>query len=106
MFQECITYQNQLNSIRSVMRRLRAYKDTSEPQNSLSSACTDKLRVLGENLLDLLLHLAYNVGIMPKVSNSTQLVLKKKVFSQPRFLEPSVPRFNYFLMPNDVVKYY
>ncbi|XP_046689173.1 baculoviral IAP repeat-containing protein 6-like, partial [Homalodisca vitripennis] len=78
-YQECVTYQHQLNSVRSVMRRLGAHKETTDPKNNLSLACTDKLRVLGENLLDLLLYLAYDVGFVPK----TALYSLYQKFDQP-----------------------
>ncbi|XP_054283105.1 baculoviral IAP repeat-containing protein 6 [Macrosteles quadrilineatus] len=65
-YQECITYQHQLNSVRSVMRRLGSSSEPPDPNNALTTACTDKLRVLGENLLDLLLFLVYDAVCMPK----------------------------------------
>lgn len=70
--QECITFQHQLNVVRSVMARLEV---ACNPGSNLIldpnyhqyfvKASTDKLRVLGEGLLDVLLHL----GSLPMVSN-------------------------------------
>lgn len=70
--QECITFQHQLNVVRSVMTRLEV---ACNPGSNLIldpnyhqyfvKASTDKLRVLGEGLLDVLLHL----GSLPMVSN-------------------------------------
>lgn len=79
MLQECVIYQHQLNSVRSVMRRLGAQKSTTNPQNCLASACTDKLRVLGENLLDLMLYLAYDVTTLPKVIENHRLKLARAI---------------------------
>ena len=64
-----MTYQHQLNIVRSVIRRLGgAWQNGSnaEGQNALSSACTDKLRVLGENLLDLM-YRVYENGCIRRV---------------------------------------
>jgi hypothetical protein len=43
--------------------------DVKDTQRMLSEACTDKLRVLGEGLLDLLLYLVYEIGPVPRVSS-------------------------------------
>lgn len=73
-FQECVTFQHQLNLVRNVMRRLEcaqgkvhSLSDLKDTQKMLSEACTDKLRVLGESLLDLLLYLVYDIGPVPRV---------------------------------------
>jgi hypothetical protein len=82
-FQECVTFQHQLNIVRNVIRRLesaqgkvRSLPDVKDTQRMLSEACTDKLRVLGESLLDLLLYLVYEIGPVPRVS--TKLVISLK----------------------------
>lgn len=41
---------------------------SSDLQQNLVAACTDKLRVLGESLTDLLLYIVYGVGLEPGVS--------------------------------------
>lgn len=72
LFKECITFQHQLNVVRSVMARLetachpgneRLVQDFNCHQYFVK-ASTDKLRVLGEGLLDVLLYL----GSLPYVS--------------------------------------
>lgn len=68
-YQECIMFQHQLNVVRGVWRRLESWRgsqQTSVP--SLASAPTDKLRVLGETLLDILLYTVYEIGPVPSVS--------------------------------------
>ncbi|XP_034239276.1 baculoviral IAP repeat-containing protein 6 isoform X4 [Thrips palmi] len=64
-YQECITFQHQLNVVRSVMSRLETACNPGRERLSQDSNChqyfvkasTDKLRVLGEGLLDVLLYL-------------------------------------------------
>lgn len=70
-----MTFQHQLNLVRNVIRRLESAQgkvhslpDVKDTQKMLSEACTDKLRVLGEGLLDLLLYLVYEIGPVPRVS--------------------------------------
>ncbi|XP_039282031.1 baculoviral IAP repeat-containing protein 6 isoform X3 [Nilaparvata lugens] len=71
-YQECITYQHQLNIIRSVMRRFGAKSTpvSTDIQQNLTTSCTDKLRVLGESLTDLLLYIVYGVGFDPRVDSA------------------------------------
>ncbi|XP_046401534.1 baculoviral IAP repeat-containing protein 6 [Ischnura elegans] len=65
-YQECVAFQHQLNLVRGVVRRL----ESALGKGSLASvlhtptlpACTDKLRVLGECLLDTLLGLSHELG--------------------------------------------
>lgn len=75
-YQECITFQHQLNVVRSVMARLetacnpgseRLAHDSNYHQYFVK-ASTDKLRVLGEGLLDVLLYL----GSLPMYTFSSQ----------------------------------
>ncbi|KAB0803392.1 hypothetical protein PPYR_00362 [Photinus pyralis] len=55
-YQEAITYQRQLNTVRNVMRRIECGLNTSEaPIDTLSDVCVDKLRCIVESLLDALL---------------------------------------------------
>ena len=70
-----MTFQHQLNLVCNVMRRLESAQgkihslpEIKDTQKMLSEACTDKLRVLGESLLDLLLFLVYEIGPVPRVS--------------------------------------
>lgn len=75
-YQECITFQHQLNVVRSVMARLEAACSSGTDHRIQDFNChqyfvkasTDKLRVLGEGLLDVLLYL----GSMPLYSFSFQ----------------------------------
>ncbi|XP_075222220.1 BIR repeat containing ubiquitin-conjugating enzyme isoform X2 [Lycorma delicatula] len=71
-YRECVTYQHQLNVVRSVMRRLGAKMQpvSSDLQQNLVAACTDKLRVLGESLTDLLLYIVYGVGLEPGIDST------------------------------------
>ncbi|XP_054010480.1 baculoviral IAP repeat-containing protein 6 isoform X1 [Hylaeus anthracinus] len=62
-YQECIMFQHQLNVVRSVWRRLESWKGSQNvPTMQLSNAPSDKLRVLGETLLDILLYTVYEIG--------------------------------------------
>lgn len=59
-YQEAVTYQRQLNMVRSVMLRieggLNRNQQQQQQQNSdLSTTCSDKLRTIAESLLDILL---------------------------------------------------
>jgi baculoviral IAP repeat-containing protein 6 len=72
-----VTFQHQLNLVRNVMQRLESAQgkvhslpDIKGTPRMLSEACTDKLRVLGEGLLDLLLYLVYEIGPVPRVSTN------------------------------------
>lgn len=70
-FQDCITYQHQMNLIRNVMNRLctpsAKIELISDMNSLLASACTDKLRNLTEALLDLLLYFVYELGSQVRV---------------------------------------
>ena len=75
-----MTFQHQLNLVRNVIRRLECAQgkvhslpDLKDTQRMLSEACTDKLRVLGESLLDLLLYLVYDIGPVPRVRTEMAL---------------------------------
>jgi baculoviral IAP repeat-containing protein 6 len=72
-----VTFQHQLNLVRNVMRRLESAQgkvnslpDIKSTSRMLSEACTDKLQVLGEGLLDLLLYLVYEIGPVPRVGRN------------------------------------
>lgn len=61
-------FQHQLNVVRGVRRRLETWKGSQTASVvSLSSAPTDKLRALGETLLDILLFAVYDIGPTPSV---------------------------------------
>jgi baculoviral IAP repeat-containing protein 6 len=67
VYEECIQFQNQLNVVKNVIRRLEsALEDDNTknkiPENSLKSLCTDKLRVISECLVELLLHFIITYG--------------------------------------------
>jgi baculoviral IAP repeat-containing protein 6 (apollon) len=67
VYEECITFQNQLNVVRNVIRRLEKSLEEegshqSEPENALQTLCTDKLRVISECLVELLLHFVITYG--------------------------------------------
>ncbi|CAK9813280.1 Baculoviral IAP repeat-containing protein 6 [Anthophora quadrimaculata] len=67
-YQECIMFQHQLNIVRGVWRRLESWKGSQTiPTMSLANAPTDKLRALGETLLDILLLAVYEIGLIPRV---------------------------------------
>lgn len=67
-YQECITFQHQLNIVRGVWRRLETWKGAEIPlTNQLSSVPSDKLRILGETLSDILLYTLYEIGPIPTV---------------------------------------
>jgi hypothetical protein len=66
--QECIAFQRQLSIVRHVLVRLKS-AHSLEPQTldnisqqALSEACTDKLRVMADSLLDALLGIAHESG--------------------------------------------
>ena len=68
-YQECIMYQHQLNTIRSVWQRLECWKSSeSAPVTTLATASSDKLRILAETLMDILLYTVYEIGPVPTVS--------------------------------------
>lgn len=59
VYEECIAFQNQLNIVKNVIRRLEnALAGNHQPvkDNTLAAICTDKLRVLSECLVESLLH--------------------------------------------------
>ncbi|XP_046485616.1 baculoviral IAP repeat-containing protein 6 isoform X2 [Neodiprion pinetum] len=67
-YQECMTFQHQLNIVRGVWRRLESWRGSQDtPVLSLGSAPTDKLKVLGETLLDILLYTVYEIGPVPSI---------------------------------------
>ncbi|KAK9296171.1 hypothetical protein QLX08_009734 [Tetragonisca angustula] len=67
-YQECIMFQHQLNVVRGVWRRLESWKGSQTiPTMSLANAPTDKLRALGETLLDILLFVGYEIGPIPSI---------------------------------------
>lgn len=56
-------FQHQLNVVRGVWRRLEAWKGLrNAPTTSFANAPNDKLRILGETLLDILLYTVYEIG--------------------------------------------
>ncbi|XP_068082089.1 baculoviral IAP repeat-containing protein 6 [Anabrus simplex] len=66
---ECSGFQRKLNLIHNIVRRLETahrkepfLPDVQNIQTSLAQASTDKLRVLTNCLLDILLHIAYELG--------------------------------------------
>lgn len=86
-----MTFQHQLNLVRNVMQRLECAQgkvhslpDLKDTQRMLSEACTDKLRVLGESLLDLLLYLVYDIGPVPRVR--TKMALSAFFFIFPSLI--------------------
>lgn len=70
-YEECITFQLQLNVIRNVIDRLGSAINIPRPINkppppspsSLSFVCLDKLRVLSECLIEVLLHFIIEYGL-------------------------------------------
>ncbi|XP_050487172.1 baculoviral IAP repeat-containing protein 6 isoform X2 [Bombus huntii] len=67
-YQECVMFQHQLNVVRGVWRRLESWKGSRTiPTMSLANAPTDKLRALGETLLDILLFAVYEIGPIPSI---------------------------------------
>lgn len=64
-------FQRQLNIVHAVRRRLESWRGSSNTVAlSFVDAPTDKLRVLGETLLDILLYTVYEIGPVPSVCNS------------------------------------
>ncbi|XP_017761383.1 PREDICTED: baculoviral IAP repeat-containing protein 6 [Eufriesea mexicana] len=67
-YQECIMFQHQLNVVRGVWKRLESWKGSQTISTmSLANAPTDKLRALGETLLDILLFAVYEIGPIPSI---------------------------------------
>lgn len=66
VYDECIAFQNQLNIVKNVIRRLESALSGDQQQsttdNSLKAICTDKLRVLSECLVESLLHFIITYG--------------------------------------------
>lgn len=61
-------FQHQLNVVRSVWRRLEWWRGLRNvPIASFANAPSDKLRVLEETLLDILLYTVYEIGPVPSV---------------------------------------
>ncbi|XP_076225750.1 BIR repeat containing ubiquitin-conjugating enzyme isoform X2 [Nomia melanderi] len=70
-YQECIMFQHQLNVVHSVWRRLESWKGSQNvPSMVLANAPSDKLRVLEETLLDILLYTVYEIGPVPSIPMS------------------------------------
>ena len=66
VYEECIAFQNQLNVVKNVIKRLQLVSTPEQPipiEVKLSSLSTDKLRVLSENLVETLLHFIVTYGI-------------------------------------------
>ncbi|KAL6430648.1 hypothetical protein ACFW04_006912 [Cataglyphis niger] len=73
-YQECIMFQHQLNIVRGVWRRLELWRGLRNvPTTSFTNAPSDKLRVLGETLLDILLYTVYEIGPVPSIHRPTSL---------------------------------
>ncbi|XP_023289754.1 baculoviral IAP repeat-containing protein 6 isoform X3 [Orussus abietinus] len=67
-YHECIMFQHQLNVVRSVWRRLEGRNGSqSIPKTLLLNVPSDKLRVLGETMLDILLYAVYIIGPVPSI---------------------------------------
>lgn len=66
-YQEAVTYQRQLNMVRSVMCRIEGGinrgQKTRQSNTDLSATCSDKLRTIAESLLDILLSLETSADI-------------------------------------------
>ncbi|XP_035734374.1 baculoviral IAP repeat-containing protein 6-like isoform X2 [Vespa mandarinia] len=70
-YQECLMFQRQLNIVHAVRRRLESWRGSSNTVAlSFVDAPTDKLRVLGETLLDILLYTVYEIGPVPSIPMS------------------------------------
>ncbi|XP_044597131.1 baculoviral IAP repeat-containing protein 6 isoform X2 [Cotesia glomerata] len=70
-YQECIAFQHQLNIIRGVWCRLESWKGAEMPLTTqLSSVPSDKLRILGETLSDILLYTIHEIEPIPTVPSS------------------------------------
>ncbi|XP_032684948.1 baculoviral IAP repeat-containing protein 6 isoform X6 [Odontomachus brunneus] len=70
-YQECIMFQHQLNIVRGVWRRLESWRGLQNVSTtSFANAPSDKLRVLGETLLDILLYTVYEIGPVANVPMS------------------------------------
>jgi baculoviral IAP repeat-containing protein 6 len=66
IYEECIAFQNQLNIVKNVIKRLESVSAPEQqlpPEIPLKSLCTDKLRVLSECLIESLLHFIINYGV-------------------------------------------
>lgn len=67
VYEECIAFQNQLNIVKNVIKRLENALTGENhqqllPENSQKTICTDKLRVLSECLVESLLHFIITYG--------------------------------------------
>ena len=66
VYEECIAFQNQLNIVKNVIKRLESVLNGDQSQqtldNSIKAICTDKLRVLSECLVESLLHFIITYG--------------------------------------------
>ncbi|KAI5706497.1 hypothetical protein M8J75_008669 [Diaphorina citri] len=68
-YKECVTYQHQLNVVKSVIRRLSPPVVTKNDPRVLAGS-SDKLRLIGECLLDSVLYYVYEIGPVPKAPPS------------------------------------
>ncbi|XP_055907013.1 baculoviral IAP repeat-containing protein 6 isoform X1 [Eupeodes corollae] len=65
-YEECILLQHQINVIKNVILRLESSLETNsvkEPKNVLQLASRDKLRVLSQGLVEVLLHFSIEYGL-------------------------------------------
>lgn len=80
IYEECIAFQNQLNIVKNVIKRLEsaATEDQKPTQVEvpLKSICTDKLRVLSECLVESLLHFIITYGVQNVTTLHTFFDLK------------------------------
>lgn len=71
-------FQHQLNVVRGVWRRLESWRGLRNmPTTSFMNAPSDKLRVLGETLLDILLYIVYEIGPVPSVCKCNDTAIKR-----------------------------
>lgn len=66
VYEECIAFQNQLNIVKNVIKRLETALAGDQqqvvPESTMKVLCTDKLRVLSECLVESLLHFIITYG--------------------------------------------
>uniref|UniRef100_A0A8D8V1I0 Dual E2 ubiquitin-conjugating enzyme/E3 ubiquitin-protein ligase BIRC6 n=1 Tax=Cacopsylla melanoneura TaxID=428564 RepID=A0A8D8V1I0_9HEMI len=90
-YKECVTYQHQLNVVKSVIRRLSPPVVTKNDPLVLAGS-SDKLRLIGECLLDSVLYYVYEIGPIPSPPPTLSL----------RFDEPLCSRlFSSFCITED-----
>lgn len=75
-YQECIELQQQLHNCTNILNRLQNTPDCNEkvldmlergrvtPESLLETASTDKLRVITENIIDLLLYFVFQMDVV------------------------------------------